>query len=147
MKIAFAGNSMDKQVIGWLEHVALPSLGLHQIKSKIDTGAQSSALHAEKIAYQVIDHRKYVFFEVTHESGEVSKVQAPFLEKRNIKSSSGHVTVRPVIVMKIMIGEKQFDTQFTLINRSMMHYKIIIGRDALCDRFVVDPARSYLLGA
>jgi len=138
---------MENQVIGWLEHIALPSLGLHRIKAKIDTGAKWSALHAENIAYQVIDQKKYVFFEVTHESGEVSKVRAHFLETRSIKSSSGHVTVRPVIIMKTIIGKHQFDTQFTLINRSLMRYKVIIGRDALCDRFVVDPAKTYLLEA
>lgn len=137
---------MAHEVIGWLEHVSLPSLNLHHIKAKMDTGAQSSALHAENIVHLVIDGKPHVSFDVTDEKGMTSKVKAPFLENRSIKSSSSHITVRPAILVNMIIGEQEFETQFTLINRSLMRYPIIIGREALRDKFVIDSAKSYLLG-
>ena len=40
---------MEKFTIGWEECAALPKLSLPAIKIKTDTGAKTSALHAENI--------------------------------------------------------------------------------------------------
>jgi hypothetical protein len=131
---------MNTKVIGWIEDVSLPLLNLGTIKAKMDTGAKSSALHAESIKYLEIDNKKYVSFSFAQEDGQESILQALFVGERSIKSSTGQVTVRPVINTIIKIGSDEFDIEFTLINRSAMRYKIIIGRDALRYKYIINPA-------
>ncbi|TRZ68188.1 MAG: hypothetical protein D4R98_02670 [Comamonadaceae bacterium] len=138
---------MEYEVIGWLENVSLPLLKLNPIKAKIDTGAKSSALHAEDIGYVTVDNKKYVEFIFTHEDGVKSKLKAIFVEERGIRSSTGQVTVRPVIKAQILMGLHKFDTEFTLIDRSLMRFKMIIGRDTLDHKFIVDPSATYLLNS
>ncbi len=131
---------MNTKVIGWIEDVSLPLLNLGTIKAKMDTGAKSSALHAESIKYLEIDNKKYVSFSFAQEDGQESILQALFVGERSVKSSTGQVTVRPVINTIIKIGSDEFDIEFTLINRSAMRYKIIIGRDALRYKYIINPA-------
>ena len=136
---------MNYELIGCLEHVSLPLLKLQNIKAKIDTGADTSALHAKDIEYTFLDHQKYVNFTFTHDDGQQHQLQALFLEERTVKSSSGEVTVRPIVKLLISIGAHEFETEFSLINRNKMNYRMLIGRNTLGHRFAVVPSQSFLL--
>jgi hypothetical protein len=136
---------MDLTLIGWREFVALPELKLKNIKAKIDTGAKTSALHAEDIEYLTINNKKYVKFVYKTEEGQRKKLKARFIEERTIKSSTGQTTLRPVVKVKIKMGLNEFDIELTLINRDLMGFKMLIGRDALNNKFVINPSKSFLL--
>lgn len=136
---------MDLTLIGWREFVALPGLKLKNIKAKIDTGAKTSALHAEEIEYISINNKKYVKFVYKTEEGQRKKLKARFIEERAIKSSTGQTTIRPVVKAKIKMGLNEFDIELTLINRDLMGFKMLIGRDALNHKFVINPSKSFLL--
>jgi hypothetical protein len=136
---------MEYEFVGWREWVSLPTLDLKDLKAKIDTGAKSSALHAEEIEYVTIKNKKFVQFVVIDDSGKKIKVKAPFLEERMVKSSTGQTTLRPVVKTKIIMGLSVFNIELTLINRDLMGFKMLIGRDALHGRFFINPSKSYLL--
>jgi hypothetical protein len=136
---------MDLTLIGWREFVALPELKLKNIKAKIDTGAKTSALHAEDIEYLTFNNKKYVKFVYKTEEGQRKKLKARFIEERTIKSSTGQTTLRPVVKVKIKMGLNEFDIELTLINRDLMGFKMLIGRDALNNKFVINPSKSFLL--
>lgn len=136
---------MEYELIGWREHVDLPQFKLDNLKAKIDTGAKTSTLHAEEIQVVTLRGKKYVKFTFTDNSGKKRKLKAPFLEERKIKSSIGLVTIRPVVKTKIVMGKCQFELELTLINRDLMGFKMLIGRDALHGKFLIHPTKSYLL--
>lgn len=136
---------MDYEVIGWREYVSLTSFKLNDIKAKIDTGAKTSALHAEELEYVTIDHKKYVKFVFTYDDGTKKRIKARFIEERSVKSSTGQTTIRPVVKCKIKMGKLEFDIELTLINRDLMGFKMLIGRDALHHRFMINPSKSFLL--
>ena len=136
---------MITHTIGWAEKISLPSFNLHRINAKIDTGAQSSALNAKNIEYTIQDNIKYVSFIFDDGEGKETQVNSLFLKNITVKSSTGQSTVRPLIQAKIIIGPVEFMTEFSLIDRKSMKYKILIGRNTLQNNFFINPSRIYLL--
>ena len=135
--------------VGWREWVSLPKLGVPRIKAKIDTGARSSALHAFDIEFVKRHGDAYVRF-VLHPlqrraKGSVS-VEVPLLGERHVKSSNGHVSRRPVIRTEVeLLGERR-EVELTLVSRDQMGFRMLLGREAIRDAFLVDPGRSYAGG-
>lgn len=136
-------------VVGWREWLALPELGIPSIKAKIDTGARSSCVHAFDVEVLEREGRAYVRFSVHPVQrscrGAVS-CEAPVLEFRQVRSSSGHVDVRPVIVTTMEILGQTRAIELTLANRDLMGFRMLLGREAFRGRFLVDASRSYYNG-
>lgn len=136
-------------VVGWREWVRLPKLGLPRVKVKVDSGARTSALHAENIVYFRQGRRKMVRFRVyphqNDRNGALTR-EAPLLEKRSIRSSGGHVTLRPVVATAIELHGEVWRIELTLVDREIMGFRMLLGRQAIRHRFVIDAARSYVAG-
>jgi hypothetical protein len=138
----------DKVAIGWREWIALPSLGIDAIKVKIDTGARSSSLHAFDIETFDRDGAAWVRFVVHPLQRNVAttvQAEAPVLDFRHIRSSSGHITHRPVIRAEIRLDDRQWPIDLTLAPRDEMGFRMLLGREAVRGKFVVDPGRSYVV--
>lgn len=135
--------------IGWREWVSLPELGIEWIKAKIDTGARTSALHAFDIKRFNKDDSDWVRFKVhplQRNTKQTIEVEAPVLEFRHVKSSSGHLAHRPVIRTALVIFGQQRNIDLTLASRDQMGFRMLLGREALRKRFLVDSGKSYLSG-
>ena len=142
-------SKAEKTLIGWRESLALPELGVDLIKVKVDSGARTSALHAEDISFYRRGQKQYVKFTIYPEQGSTTKkilARAPLLGKRVVKSSIGVATRRPVISTLLKIDQQEFPIELTLVNRDVMGFRMLLGRQALQGRFIIDPSRSFLLG-
>ncbi len=139
------GNKI--QMAGWKEKISLPGMGIFDLAAKFDTGAKSSALHAEKIRYLYRGDRVFVEFEVPLKktNPKFKKCLLPLLEERVIKDSSGNKTLRPVITVMLEVGGLTFSVEMTLIGRHKMENEVLVGRDAMKGKFIVHPAKSFLL--
>lgn len=135
--------------IGWREYIALPDLKVKGIKVKVDTGAATSALHAEDIFIFNEDGKKKVIFTIYPKQGNKTKkvhAEAELIEMRHVRSSTGHVTERPVIRTVVKIGEEEaYEIDITLVNRDIMGFRMLLGRKALKKKFLVHPGKSFLL--
>ena len=137
------------QPIGWREWVALPDLGIKSIKAKVDTGARTSSLHAFDLAEFRRSGRKMIRFSVHPEqrnSKQTVTAVAPLIEDRRVRSSSGHAERRPVVRTAIEILGQTYEIELTLTRRDLMGFRMLLGRQAVRGRFVVDPAHSFLNG-
>lgn len=139
----------QRRVVGWREWVRLPDLGDFAVKAKIDTGARSSSLHA----FGVETFRRrgvlWVRFQIHPRQRSVAMTictEARVLEHRTVRSSSGHMTQRPVIVTDVELFGQRWPIELTLANRDEMGFRMLLGREALRRRLIVDPGRSYLAG-
>jgi hypothetical protein len=136
----------DKVAVGWREWIALPALGIDAIKVKIDTGARSSSLHAFDIETFDRDGAPWVRF-VVHPLQRVVNTtvhcEAPVLDFRHVRSSTGHITHRPVIRAEISLDNRSWPIDLTLAPRDEMGFRMLLGREAVRGKFVVDPGRSY----
>jgi hypothetical protein len=127
----------------------MPDLGIERIKAKVDTGARSSALHAYDIAQQPRNGEIWVSFKVhplQRDTRRTVAASAPLLDERWVRSSSGKATLRPVIEARIVLGGESWKIELTLVRRDLMGFRMLLGRQALRRRFVVDPGRSFLAG-
>jgi hypothetical protein len=137
---------LPQTTLGWREWVTLPALGINGIKAKIDTGARSSSLHAFDIQAIEVDGEQWVEFKVNpqqHETTELVACRAPIKDYRQVTDSGGHRSMRYVIETSICIGGEQFLAEMTLADRSQMLFRMLLGRTAMKNRYIVDPSRSY----
>jgi len=136
-------------VIGWREWLALPDLKVGQIKAKIDTGARTSALHADEVEFFRRRRRDYVRFVVLptqRSSAGAITTTTPLLDQRRVRSSNGQLERRPVIETSIELAGQCWEIELTLTSRDVMGFRMLLGRQAMRGQIMVDPAKSYLAG-
>lgn len=142
-------KSQSLPILGWREWAKLSRLKVPRIKAKVDSGARTSAIHAENIVYFRRGKKKMVRFRLyPHQydrHGAVTR-EAPLLETRSIRSSGGHVTMRPVIMAELELGGEKWKIELTLVDREIMGFRMLLGRQAVRHRFFIDTARSYVNG-
>ena len=136
-------------IIGWREWLSLPDLGIPRIKAKIDTGARSSSLHAYEIQRFEQQGCSLVRFKVhpvqRRDAVSVSCV-AEVHDVRSVRSSSGEAADRIVIQTPVRWMGETWTVDLTLADRSQMGFRMLIGREAVRGRMLVDPGRSYFGG-
>ncbi|NUN15938.1 MAG: ATP-dependent zinc protease [Myxococcales bacterium] len=133
-------------VVGWREWLALPELGVDWVKAKIDTGARTSALHAFNVSAFTERGESWVRFEVhpwQRDNVQSIIATAPLVEMRHIRSSNGKEELRPVIATVVRLADVSFVAEITLTRRDVMGFRMLLGRQAIRDRFLIDPGRSY----
>lgn len=135
--------------IGWREWIALPDWHIGHLKAKIDTGARTSSLHAFDLAWFDRAGSPWVRFEIhpwQRSTIDAVVAELPVLATRDVKSSSGEVEHRPVVRTNVVIAGRTVEAEVTLTRRDEMGFRMLVGREALRRRFLVDPASSYLGG-
>lgn len=147
--MARTSDNGERTLLGWREWVALPDLNIDRIKCKVDTGARTSALHAFFVEPLVENGTKRVQFGIRPLQNDPSFERicvADVLDERIVADSGGHREKRFVIETSIEVCGAPFKAEVTLTDRETMRFRMLLGRTALCGRFTVDPARSYLTG-
>jgi hypothetical protein len=129
--------------------VGLPDLGVDWVKAKLDTGARSSALHAFDLEEFSRDGERWVRFEIhpwQRNAEDAVTVELPLHDERVVRSSSGHEQHRYVVRVDIRLLGRTVTTDVTLTRRDEMGFRMLIGRNALQQGFLVDSGHSYLGG-
>ena len=119
---------------------------MNYLKAKIDTGARTSSLHAFDLERFDRDGTEWVRFEIhpwqrTTVDGIVA--EARVAAWRPIRSSSGNIDERPVVTTTMVIAGTAVTAEVTLTRRDEMGFRMLIGREAIRTRFLVDPGASY----
>lgn len=132
--------------IGWREWVALPDLGVDAIKVKVDTGAATSALHVMNLRVVTVDGRQIARFKIHPiQRRRIPSIaaEAPIIDMRTIRSSSGECELRPVIRTDIELHGKRWPIEITLTRRDQLSFRMLLGRQAVRRRFLVDAGASF----
>jgi hypothetical protein len=134
-----------KLILGWREWIQLPELCDAPIKAKVDTGARTSALHAENVRLVRRGARRFARFVVipTH-AADACEAIAPLIDVREVRSSNGAIERRPVIAAQLAIGGRVRTIELSLTDRDTMGFRLLLGRQAIRQfRATVDPLRSF----
>jgi hypothetical protein len=136
-------------VIGWREWVGLPEFGIKAIKVKVDTGARSSSLHAHDLHVFERGGAEWARFQihpVQRSRIRAIETEARILEFRSVRSSTGKARVRPVILTEVALLGITWPVELTLASRDEMGFRMLLGREAVRRRFLVDAGKSYYGG-
>jgi len=142
-------NTTTKVVLGSQEWCRLADLGLPAIKARVDSGAKTSSLHACNINTFQRDGAQWVTFEVhpIQKNRKVAVVcEAPVIDRRAVRSSTGDSEKRYVIRTPLTLNQQTWDIELTLTNRDSMGYRMLLGREAMSGRLLVDPDANFCLG-
>jgi hypothetical protein len=142
-------STQPNAIIGWKEWIGLPDLGIPAVKAKIDTGARTSALHIFNLEEFAANDQRMVRFGIhplQRRKDIVRFCEAPVLEKRRVKDSGGHIEKRYVIRTTAVMGAASWPIDITLTNRDLMLFRMLLGRKAVENRFLINPGRSYRTG-
>lgn len=143
-----AKKPASPKMIGRIEQIALPDLGIDALDAKVDTGAATSALHCMNIEPVERDGQDWIRFTVVlhHEDhDDVQECFAPVHDNRKVKNSGGVAEPRYVIETIMVMGGQSWPVELTLARRRNLKYRMIIGRQALRTAgLVVNPSRRHL---
>lgn len=146
-----SGYSMaaeDKIIYGYVEKAELVEKKL-LVSAKLDTGAKSASLSAINIQPIEVNGKSYLKFTVPSKQGNVD-FQAEYLGKVKIKVRAGENALgsaplkRPVVLMRIKLGNLERDIPVNLTNRKRFIYPLLLGRDAI-NAFagLIDPSTAF----
>ena len=144
-----AARPVRPLVVGWKERLDFPAWGIRRVKAKMDTGSRTSALDAVDYELFHVDevglcvrlrlalHRKH--------KDELRLVEVPVLRMVVVRNSGGQCEQRPLIETEIDLGPVRKRVLLTVTNRAGMRFRVLLGRLALANDFVVDVGKKYLL--
>ncbi|MGH8353508.1 MAG: ATP-dependent zinc protease family protein [Pseudomonas sp.] len=143
-----AAFSATPRVFGWVEEGLIQPENI-SVKIKLDTGALTSSMDAKDLERFEKNGEKWVRFNVELKDNDTGKmVSAPFERRveRNVKvRGAGGAERRPVVLMKICIGNRVYSEQFSLKNRGKMNYPVLIGRRTLEHLGLVDVSKTFTM--
>lgn len=119
------------------------------MKAKLDTGARTSSIHAYDVQEFERDGVAWVRFAVRpwqKSTEDIVVTELPVHDRRDIRSSNGQLQHRIVVRTTLSIAGHRIPTEFTLTDRDAMGFRMLVGREALRQGFLVDSGRSYYGG-
>lgn len=140
-------KTKNKKIIGREEWCAFKELNIPAINARVDSGAKTSSIQASEIETIKKDGEKWVRFVVYPlEANSHNSIQceAKLVGKRFIKSSSGVSEERYIIQSAVTIGEDTFDIELSLASRNTMKFRMLLGRQAMSGRYLINPGKTHL---
>lgn len=134
----------DPIALGYLEDVSVGSLGL-AMKGKLDTGADTSSVHARDVEiYKRGKRDNWVRFRLIGKDGRAIRYDQNVIRFALIKTKTGGTIRRPVIHLPLCVGGKKGLAEINLADREDFEYDILIGREFLAHRILVDPSQTFV---
>ncbi len=141
-------NRFSKLTVGALELCALPELGIENLHIRVDSGAATSSLHVDNIEEFSRNGKNWVSFDLhpdIHNVEKVTRTTVRIKGRKKVKSSSADTEKRVVITTPLSIGGREWPIKLTLTDRSEMTYLMLLGREAMAGKIIIDPEFDYLL--
>ncbi len=139
-----------KMIVGSLEMCDLPDIGISDLQIRVDTGAKTSSLHVDNLEKFKVKGKPWVRFDIhpnIHNVDTIIQCEAALYDVRSIKSSNGSSEERYVIQTTIKLGDENWPIEITLADRSDMSNLMLLGREGMKNRILVDPSKTFLLGS
>jgi glutathione synthase/RimK-type ligase-like ATP-grasp enzyme len=135
----------DLLQIGTIELVSLPDDQIRDVRAKVDTGADGSSIWASDIKLEPNGKLVFKFFGPGLSHYQNQPVVTTAFRTTKVRNSFGHEETRYKIRLRVKIDKQIISCWFSLADRSRNKYPILLGKDFLKNRFIVDVAKKYTL--
>lgn len=135
-------ETKTKRIIGRRELISIIDLELFDLDAKVDTGADSNALHCDDIVIEG-EYVSFTLLDEIHEAYHGKRMTFPVYKIKKVKSSNGQVQLRPAIKVSVHFMGKKYKSVISLTNRADMKFPMLIGRRFLSGKFLVDVKRVF----
>ena len=139
-----AQESPDKKLIGRAERLDFPELALENVYARIDTGAKTSAIWVSDVT-EKDGKLEVIFLGSSAEQYTAKPCIFDEFEKIVVASSNGQAQSRYKVRILVKIKGKKIRAWFTLADRSTQVYPVLIGRNVLAGKFIVDVKKGKAL--
>jgi len=140
---ATTAGKLHLPIVGAVEWAKIQPAGLW-IESRIDTGADTTSIHAEDIQLVEKDGKRYVrFVLIDAATGSAHQQELRLRRRVLIKQSGGADERRYVVRMWVILGEIRSKIDVNLSDRTDFEYPLLIGRNFLMDNMIVDVSRHH----
>lgn len=132
--------------MGWLESIFVKPWN-RRLTAKLDTGAKTSSLHADKIEHFNKDGEPWVRFslvDLEDRRQDPVRVEKPLVRTAYIKSHQRQASKRDVVMMSICKNGRDYEAEFNLVDRSNFNYPVLLGRAFLKDVALVDANATFI---
>ena len=137
----------ETRVMGWLEAVYLKPWGL-RVTAKLDTGAKTSSVHASQVEHFTKDGKDWVRFSfIQDEEKKKTLIERPLIRTAVIKERLAKSSTRDVVTLVVCKNGREYETEFTLNDRSNFNYPLLLGRSFLENVALVDASETFLFKA
>ncbi|MEZ8692032.1 ATP-dependent zinc protease [Vibrio splendidus] len=128
-------------------HIEVVEVNGMKFPAKLDTGADVSSMNAVNIKRFKKDGQDMVSFTYQNNQGDKQDFTKPVIDVMRIKAKKGEkVNIRPVVEMKVKLGDLEKEVRVNLQDRSRFEYSMILGKNFLKHGAVVSSDEDYLLG-
>lgn len=131
-----------KEVIGRVELISFPSLKVGGVSARIDTGAKTSSIWATSIKARKDGGLDFILFGKSSPLYNGKKITVSSYEETVVSSSMGNIQKRYKVKLTIRINGHRIKASFSLADRSRQVYPVLIGRNVLRGKFIVDVTRG-----
>ena len=146
-----SSKTAGKVIAGWVEKITVLEDDAIETKAKLDTGANTSSIHAEDIQRFEKDGDDWVRFLLvlkgTDDETHRLALEKPVERNIRVKDHDDPSSRRPIIELPVCFDGRLHSVNFSLADRSEFIYSVLIGRRFLNDIAVVDAGRTFLTKA
>lgn len=138
-------SKSQKKILGRAEQLDFLELNFEKVSARIDTGAKTSSIWASDVHIDEAGTLQVIFFGPTSEYYTGETVSFDEFESAAVASSNGHVQHRYKVRLLVRLKGKKVRAAFTLADRTSQVYPVLIGRNVLLGKFIVDVKRGKVL--
>lgn len=135
---------LNKKIVGRKEKIDIIDLELYDLDAKVDTGADSNALHCDNIDLSEDGYVSFCLLDEVHDAYHGKRMRFKLHKLKRVRSSNGELQERPAIEIQVRFFNTEYTTVVSLTNRADMKYPMLIGRKFLSGRFLVDVSQEYI---